>query len=295
MSLPAMRVDHLSVAVRDVAPALTFLRRHLPIRMHQEPGPGYVDTFNWTDFFIGDWKLELIESARPGSFVERFLARRGEGMHHLSLDVAGGTLDGYLALLERQGLRIVDYGRYQGGAATAFISPRTGPGILVQFWEMPGDDARRPANYPTATVAERDGVRYCVDHVALAVRSIATTVDWFRRTFPVEVDPVRSDRNGAHHECTLWLAGFKLALLEPARADGFVARFLARRGEGFHHLTIDVDRLEPVVDHLAADGIGAVDRAEVAGRRSAFVHPRDAHGVALQFREEPGLDGPRRR
>ena len=39
----------------------------------------------------------------------------------------------------------------------------------------------------------------------------------------------------------------------------------------------------------------AVDRAGVAGQRIACVHPRDAHGILLQFREETGLDGPRRR
>ena len=58
--------------------------------MRIEPRPGYDGDFTWTDFYVGDFKLELIESARPGSFVERFLARRGEGMHHVSIDVEEG-------------------------------------------------------------------------------------------------------------------------------------------------------------------------------------------------------------
>src|ERR1043166_8717929 len=137
-SFPALRVDHVSIAVRAIAPALAFFRRVLPIRMRVEPRPGYDDQFVWTDFFVGDWKLELIESARPGSFVERFLARRGEGFHHLSLEIEEGTLDAHLAFLERAGLRIVDRGDYGGGNQTAFISPRSTPGILVQFWQIPG-------------------------------------------------------------------------------------------------------------------------------------------------------------
>src|SRR5438046_4371156 len=111
-SFPAFRVDHVSIAVRAIAPALAFFRRVLPIRMRVAPRPGYDDQFVWTDFFVGDWKLELIESARPGSFVERFLARRGEGPHHLSIDVEEGRLGAYTAALERDGLRIVDRGDY---------------------------------------------------------------------------------------------------------------------------------------------------------------------------------------
>ncbi len=294
---PALRVDHVSIAVRAIAPALAFFRRHFPIRMRVEPRPGYDDQFVWTDFYLGDWKLELIESARPGSFVERFLARRGEGMHHLSIEVEEGRLDAYAAVLEREGLRIVERSAYDGGEVTAFISPRTAPGILVQFWQVPGFRGERPADVPTDPVAEQDGVRYRVDHVALAVRSIADTLAWFRGTFPVEAPyPVRPGWDGTHRLLTLWLAGFKMELLEPATPDGFVARFLARRGEGFHHLTIDVDRLDAAVARLAAGGIGVVERAALAGgQRTAFVHPRDAYGVLIQLWEEPEFGGLRRR
>src|SRR5262245_32696052 len=120
---PAMRVDHVSVAVSAIAPALSRFRGFLPSVMGVEPMAGYDGQFRWCDFYIGDWKLELIESAQPGSFVERFLARRGEGFHHLSLEVEENTLDDHLAFLERQGLRIVDRGDYGGGNMTAFISP----------------------------------------------------------------------------------------------------------------------------------------------------------------------------
>src|SRR5436309_15484965 len=112
-SFPALRVDHVSIAVRAIASALAFFRRVLPTRMRVEPRPGYDDQFVWTDFLVGDWKLELIESARPASFVERFLARRGDGMHHLSIDVEEGRVRAYLAAPERSGLRM-GVGRVDG-------------------------------------------------------------------------------------------------------------------------------------------------------------------------------------
>jgi len=286
----------VSIAVGAIAPALAFFRRVLPIRMRVEPRSGYDDQFVWTDFLVGDWKLELIESARPASFVERFLARRGEGMHHLSIDVEEGRLGAYTAALERAGLRIVDRGDYGNGDETAFISPRTAPGILIQFWQVPGFHGAPPADHPTDPVAARDGVRFRVDHVALAVRSIDATLGWFRRLFPIEAPrPKQRGWDGAHAFQRFWLAGCKMELIESARPASCVERFLARRGEGFHHLTIDVDRLDPLVRRLEADGIELIGRAEIpGGRRTAVIHPCHAHGVLIQFWEEPEFGGPRR-
>jgi len=293
---PALRVDHVSIAVQAIAPALARLGRLLPLRMRAEPRPGYDAQFTWTDFFIGDFKLELIESARPGSFVERFLGRRGEGFHHLSIELEENRLASYTAALEAGGLRIVDRGDYGDGDETAFISPRTAPGILVQFWQVPGFRGDRPADVPTDPVVERDGVRYRVDHLALAVRSIDATLAWFQRSFPVEVTRPRCRGwDGTHDLLGFQLAGYKLELLESVDERGFVARFLARRGEGFHHLAVDVDRLDRVEAGLAAEGIRLVDAADLGNsRRTAFVHPRDAHGVLLQFWQEPDFGGPRR-
>ena len=293
---PALRVDHVSIAVREIAPALAFFRRVLPVRMRVAPRPGYDDQFRWTDFFIGDWKLELIESARPGSFVETFLAKRGEGFHHLSLEVAEGGLDGYVAALEAAGIRIVDKGNYGDGDETAFISPRSSPGTLIQFWQVPRWRGGTPPDVPTDPVAARDGVRFRVDHLALAVRSIDETLAWFARFFPVRAPyPTVRGWDETHRLRTFWLGDYKMELLEPLAPDGFVSRFLARRGEGLHHVAIDVDRLDLLAERLAGEGIRLVDRTVLrGGRETAFIHPRDAFGVLVQFWQEPEFGGPRR-
>jgi methylmalonyl-CoA/ethylmalonyl-CoA epimerase len=130
------------------------------------------------------------------------------------------------------------------------------------------------------------------------VRSIDATLAWFGRVFPIEAPrPKHPGWDGTHNLQTFWLAGYKMELIEPAREDGFVARFLARRGEGFHHLAIDVDRLDPLIERLEAGGLTLVGKADIrGGRKTAFVHPRDAYGVLIQFWEEPDWeDGPRRR
>src|SRR6266403_598455 len=139
---PSMRVNHLAIAVRDMDASLTFFRRHFPIVPMHERLLGHTGDYTWCDFFIGDFKLELIASAAPGSFVERFIDKRGEGLHHLSLEAP--DFANVIASLERGGVRIVDRSE-NGDDATAFISPRSAFGTLIQFWNAMDEAPAHPA------------------------------------------------------------------------------------------------------------------------------------------------------
>jgi methylmalonyl-CoA epimerase len=286
-----MRVDHLSIAVRDIDTALGFFRRCLPIEMRREKRPGYTDDFNWCDFYVGGFKLELIEAARPDSFVRRFIDRRGEGMHHLSLEVT--ELEPLLARLTADGVRIVDRFDAGDGDGTAFISPRSAHGILVQFWRVP--QLVEPERPPTARLRLRSGdtVAVRVDHVSMAVRSIDGTLDFFRRYFPVHDEhATHPGYDGRFILTNFLLGGYKIELIAeaPGGTAGFVTCFLQRRGEGFHHLSIDVDRIEPLLAQLAADGVRIVDQFDFgSGIKTAFISPRSAHGVLIQFWQDPAL------
>jgi len=254
-----MRVNHLAIAVRDMDATLAFFRRHFPIVPMHERLPGHTGDYTWSDFFIGDFKLELIESAQTGSFVERFIAKRGEGLHHLSLEAP--DFERVIDELERGGVRVVD--RYESGPdeKTAFISPRSAFGTLIQFWKTMHDAPEYPA-----IAVHRYGdvdVRVRVNHVSIAVRDLDAALAWFRRYFPIT--PGRAPRVGyepSFRFCNFFLNGYKIELIapNPARPGGFVDTFLEKRGEGFHHLSIDVDRLAPVIDSLERDGVRVVDR-----------------------------------
>jgi len=285
-----MRVDHVSVAVRAIDTALAFFTRVLPIEMHVAKRAGYTDDFNWCDFYIGPFKLELIEGTRPESFVQRFIDRRGEGLHHLSLEVQ--QLTPLLQRLEADGVRIVDRFGSPDGEMTAFISPRSAHGILIQFWQA--SDIAEPQRPRTAPFRLRSGetVTMRVDHIAVAVRAIDVAFDFFHRYFPIRRG--RETHRGYERSFALanfLLNGYKIELIEDAAAgDGFVGRFLQRRGEGLHHISIDVDRLDPLVAQLEADGVRIVDRRDFpSGRKTAFISPRSAHGVLIQFWQDPDL------
>ncbi len=285
-----LHVDHVSIAVPAIDPALAFFHRHFPLSMGVAKRAGYVDDFNWCDFYLGRFKLELIEPARPGSFVERFLARRGPGFHHWSLNI--DRLAPLLARLEADGVRIVDKFDAGDGDVTAFISPRGCFGVLVQFWQV--GDLTPSDGVDGAAYQLRNGqtVRMRVDHVAIAVRDIEAALRFFAAYFPFSLRrPPHPGWDGTFSVASFYVNGYKVELIQahPDRAS-FVERFIARRGEGLHHLSIDVDVLEPYIAQLDADGVRVVDKRELRnGAKTAFISPRSAFGVLIQlWQSAPG-------
>ena len=258
--------------------------------MGNERLPGHTGDYTWCDFFVGRFKLELIESAAPGSFVERFIAKRGEGLHHLSIEAP--DFDAVVAALERGGVRIVD--RFDAGAEgrTAFISPRSAFGTLIQFWSAFEDEPPRAGR-------RRSPLRRRGRPAPGEPRRDRGARDRARpRLLPR--DSSRSRPAGAAARgyepsfrfTNFFLDGYKIELIEqnPAAPDGFVAEFLRKRGEGFHHVAIHVDRLAPILRSLERDGVRITARTRLRdGRETAFISPRSAFGVAIQFWEHPDL------
>jgi methylmalonyl-CoA/ethylmalonyl-CoA epimerase len=285
--VPNLRVDHVSIAVRSIDRACDFFREHFPVRPNEPKQAGYGERseFSWTDFTIGRFKIELIESARPASFVERFLAKRGEGFHHLSFEIA--DLAPQLARLEADGIRIVDRFEGEDGHATAFVHPHSAFGTLIQFWERREHGA---IEAPSAGgIVVKDGARWQVDHLSFALERIEPAVRFFERHLGghLEVES-HLGYDKSFRLLQMRLRDYRLELMEAARPEGFLARFLTRRGEGMHHLSINVEDLDTALAPFERSRVEIVDRLDFApGRRAAFLHPRSAFGVLIQFWQVP--------
>jgi len=127
-----------------------------------------------------------------------------------------------------------------------------------------------------------------LDHVAIAVASIATALPTFESLIGATgsaIEPVPAQ--GVAVAFVGEGAG-KLELLEPLSAESGVARFLEKRGPGLHHLAYRVADLAGTLDRLAAAGVQLIDRAPrpgADGHRVAFIHPRSAGGVLVELVE----------
>jgi len=127
-----------------------------------------------------------------------------------------------------------------------------------------------------------------LDHVAIAVASIAQALPSFETLLGARgSEPERVEAQGVAVSF-LGERGAALELLEPLTPESGVARFLAKRGSGVHHLAYRVADLAGTLDALAARGVELIDRQPrpgAHGHRVAFIHPRSTGGVLVELVE----------
>lgn len=125
-------LDHIGIAVKSLAAAKIYEALGLTLD-HLET----VETQGVKTAFlaVGDSHLELLEPLSPESPVGRFIAKRGEGIHHICLRV--DDLDAELERLKRRGFRLINDAPVPGahGCRVAFLHPEAGNGVLIELSE----------------------------------------------------------------------------------------------------------------------------------------------------------------
>jgi methylmalonyl-CoA epimerase len=129
-----------------------------------------------------------------------------------------------------------------------------------------------------------------IDHVAVVVRDIEPALAFYGDTLGLAVElvlPIESDRVVI---AFLAVGETKIELVQPTDDTTGVARFLANKGEGFHHVCFEVPNLAETLIRLELDGIELIDSAPRKGAEGpvAFLHPRSCHGVLVELIEAPG-------
>jgi methylmalonyl-CoA epimerase len=129
-----------------------------------------------------------------------------------------------------------------------------------------------------------------VHHVALVVEDLDRSLVFWRDMLglPLEtVMPIATDRVEI---AFLSVGESKVELVRPTDDSTGVARFLASKGEGFHHVCLEVPNLAEALLHLGIEGIELIDSAPRKGAEGpvAFIHPRSCGGVLVELIEAPG-------
>ena len=127
-----------------------------------------------------------------------------------------------------------------------------------------------------------------IDHVGIAVGSLEERLGFWRDALGMRVGGTETVATEGVTVAFLPAGESRVELLEASRPDSAVAKFLANRGEGIHHITFQVDAIQPLLDRLKARGIPMLDdapRPGADGTKVAFLHPRAAGGVLVELVE----------
>jgi methylmalonyl-CoA/ethylmalonyl-CoA epimerase len=129
-----------------------------------------------------------------------------------------------------------------------------------------------------------------IHHVAILVRDLDAALVLWRDRLGLEVQHVLPIPSDGVRIAFLAVGESKIELVEPTDPTTGVARYLANRGEGFHHVCFEVRDVSAALVRLAGEGIELVDRAPRAGAEGpvAFLHPRSCQGVLVELIEARG-------
>lgn len=136
-----MKLDHLGIAVRSLESALPFYEKALGLRV-----AGYYDVpqekVRVAMLPLGSTRIELLEATAEDSAIARFIAKRGEGLHHIAIEV--DDITAHVRELEAAGVRLVGdgIGTGAGGQRYAFIHPASAHGVLVELVEAADKETR---------------------------------------------------------------------------------------------------------------------------------------------------------
>jgi methylmalonyl-CoA epimerase len=129
-----------------------------------------------------------------------------------------------------------------------------------------------------------------IHHVAVIVSSIEDSLALYRDLLGLPLETIMDIPSDRVRIAFLGVGESKMELVQPTDDTTGVARFLANKGEGFHHVCFEVSNLAEELTRLGIDGVELIDSAPRRGAEGpvAFLHPRSCHGVLVELIEAPG-------
>jgi methylmalonyl-CoA/ethylmalonyl-CoA epimerase len=127
-----------------------------------------------------------------------------------------------------------------------------------------------------------------IHHVGYVVADLDAAIAELRRTLPLEVTARETMEAQGVEAVMCEGGGGAVELIRPLDPEGAIARFMATRGEGFHHVAFAVPDVDAALDELRGRGAELIDergRAGLGGHVVAFVHPRSTLGVLTELIE----------
>ena len=123
-----------------------------------------------------------------------------------------------------------------------------------------------------------------IDHIGIAVGDLRSATRFFEASLGLRAE--REETLGEMEIAFVPVAGVNIELIESTTPGGVISKFIAKKGEGIHHIAYEVRDVAAALEELKAQGVKLIDdapRAGAHGTQVAFVHPKGAFGVLTEL------------
>ncbi|MCX7976545.1 MAG: methylmalonyl-CoA epimerase [Bellilinea sp.] len=126
-----------------------------------------------------------------------------------------------------------------------------------------------------------------INHVAIAVSDVDASLSFWQDALGLAVDHIEEVPSQKATVVFIPVGDSEVELVRPTSEDTSVAKFLAERGGGMHHLCFEVDDIQGMLEDLKAKGVRLINETplELPGRKMAFIHPKSSGGVLVELYE----------
>ena len=125
-----------------------------------------------------------------------------------------------------------------------------------------------------------------INHVAVVVDDMERALSFWRDALGMELHELRNVPAEKSQVAFLPLPGSEVELVIPTTDDSGIAKYLAKRGPGMHHICLEVDDIEGMMSQLISKGVRLINdepRTAADGKKYAFIHPESTSGVLVEL------------
>jgi methylmalonyl-CoA/ethylmalonyl-CoA epimerase len=127
---------------------------------------------------------------------------------------------------------------------------------------------------------------YNVEHIGIAVKNLETSIPLFERLLNSPCYKTETVGSESVNTAFFLKEGSKIELLESSNPEGVIAKFIAKKGEGMHHIAFEVPDIEAEMARLKTEGFTLLNDSPKKGADNklvCFVHPKDSNGVLIEL------------
>ena len=122
-----------------------------------------------------------------------------------------------------------------------------------------------------------------INHVGIAVKNLDRAVEFFQETYGAKLVRREKLEDQKMESALISIAEAQFELLGSLEPQSLIDKFIESRGEGIHHVSLEVDQFDQVIKEIKAKGVKVISEADTEDFKAAFIHPQSNFGVLTEI------------